>query len=382
MNFDRVAAVTRTVLYEGYLLYPYRTTSVKNEHRWTFGTIFPKPFVESQDEGDRWWMQTEVLVQGHDDTVTAARARFLHLADAGAVEHAIDAPPRPVRERLEAPETVTFSLPAGADGPAVHGALDIRAARAGDGLYTLTVRVRNLSSFTAALSDEGGHRRDAALRHAFASAHVLLGVSDGDFVSVIDPPAVLRDAAAACRNVGVWPVLVGEAGARDTMLAAPVILEDYPRLAPESPVDFFDGTEIDELLTLRILTLTDEEKLAMRAGDAHGRALLERTEALADDERRRLHSSEMGGLEGRPKRSAPRIPPPGSRVRLAPRPGGDIFDIALAGRTATVVKIEESYEGDVFVAVTVDDDPGRDLGADGRPGHRFFFRPDEVEILP
>jgi hypothetical protein len=65
-----------------------------------------------------------------------------------------------------------------------------------------------------------------------------------------------------------------------------------------------------------------------------------------------------------------------------PRGGGDIFDIALRGRTATVVKVEESYEGDIFVAVTVDDDPGRDLGVDGRPGHRFFFRPEEIEPLP
>ena len=69
----------------------------------------------------------------------------------------------------------------------------------------------------------------------------------------------------------------------------------------------------------------------------------------------------------------------GSRVRLRPREGGDIFDLALAGRTATVEAIEEDAEGQLHVAVTLDDDPGRDLGDARFPAHRFFFRLDEVE---
>jgi hydrogenase maturation protease len=72
----------------------------------------------------------------------------------------------------------------------------------------------------------------------------------------------------------------------------------------------------------------------------------------------------------------------GSRVRLAPRPGGDVFDLALAGRTALVDAIETDLDGGLLVAVTVDDDPGRDLGEDRRPGHRFFFSTGEVEPLP
>jgi hydrogenase maturation protease len=70
-----------------------------------------------------------------------------------------------------------------------------------------------------------------------------------------------------------------------------------------------------------------------------------------------------------------------SRVRLKPRAGGDVFDIALAGRTATVEAIEQDMEGNVTLAITVDDDPGRDLGERRQPGHRFFFAPDEVEPL-
>jgi len=84
-------------------------------------------------------------------------------------------------------------------------------------------------------------------------------------------------------------VLIGEAGAHDLLLSSPIILYDYPQIAPESPGDLFDGAEIDEILTLRILTLTDDEKAELRQGDAQARALLERTEALGPAELRSLH---------------------------------------------------------------------------------------------
>ena len=213
---------------------------------------------------------------------------------------------------------------------------------------------------------------------ALASTHVLMTLRGGEFISLLDPPEPLKDAAGRCRNVGTWPVLVGDPGARDTILSAPIILADYPQVASESPGDFFDATEIDEMLTLRVLTLTDEEKHAMRDGDPRARALLTRTEALADAERRRLHGASRRAAPA--TTAAPGIRP-GMRVRLVPRGRSDIFDIALAGRAATVTSIEEDYEGRIFLAVTIDDDPGQDLGAEGRPGHRFYFRLDEVERL-
>lgn len=72
----------------------------------------------------------------------------------------------------------------------------------------------------------------------------------------------------------------------------------------------------------------------------------------------------------------------GDRVILRPRPGGDIFDLALAGRAAVVESIEQDYEGKLHLAVTVEEDPGQDLGLLRQPGHRFFFTPEEVEPLP
>jgi hypothetical protein len=148
----------------------------------------------------------------------------------------------------------------------------------------VTVRVANTTPF-------GGSDRQAALRHAFCSTHTVLRTRAGAFVSLTDPPPALRVAAEACENRGTWPVLVGEVGARDTVLSSPIILEDHPRIAPESPGDLFDGGEIDQLLTLNILTLTDEEKREMRESDPRAREILERTEALTEEELMRLHGT-------------------------------------------------------------------------------------------
>ena len=86
-------------------------------------------------------------------------------------------------------------------------------------------------------------------------------------------------------------MLVGEPPDRSTLLASPIILEDYPRVAPESPGDLFDGGEIDQLLTLNILTLSDEEKAEMRESDPRAREILERTEGLSEEDLMRLHGA-------------------------------------------------------------------------------------------
>ena len=200
---------------------------------------------------------------------------------------------------------------------------------------------------------------------------MALRVRGGEFVSLTDPPDDLRDCTASCRNEGVWPVLVGEGRSRDEMLASPIILPDYPQVAPESTGDFFDGTEIDEMLALRVLTLTDAEKREMAAADPRAKAILERVESLPAERMRSLHGA---------NRSV-RTPQSGDRVRLCPRGRADAFDVLLAGKTATIVSVEVDFEGLTHFAVTIDDDPGGDLGAAAQIGHRFFFRLDELELL-
>jgi hypothetical protein len=263
----------------------------------------------------------------------------------------------------------------------IHGAVELTAASVSPGGYRLTLRILNLTPSQSGESSDP----DRLLSVSMASTHAILGVRHGEFVPLRDPPPSLRDAAEECRSVGLWPMLVGEPGARDLLLCAPIILDDYPQVAPESPGDLFDSTEIDEILSLRILTLTLDEKREMAAGDERVRALLARTESLDTDELARLHGAVRTAMSTvktpQTLRIGGREAGPGDKVRLHPRGRSDIFDVALAGQIATIVSVEQDYDARTYLAVTVDDDPGRDLGAEGNTGHRFFFAPEEVEPL-
>jgi hypothetical protein len=119
-------------------------------------------------------------------------------------------------------------------------------------------------------------------------------VQKGEFVSLLEPPVECSEAVASCNQIGTFPVLVGEAGERDLLLSSPIILYDYPQVAPESAGDLFDGAEIDEILMLRILTLTDEEKREMRSVDERARQILERTETMPTEQLMKLHGVMRG----------------------------------------------------------------------------------------
>jgi hypothetical protein len=384
IDFAHVEPLVRAVLYEGYVLYPYRASSVKNRQRWTFGGLYPRAWSE-RGEGDPWWLRAEVLVLGGDATRIGGALRFLEVApraegdDArgepqSAVERRVEIAPRPIPAWLSGAPAQRFAF-----GPMV-GEVEATAERVGLDLVRARVTVRNLTPLPHPSSCD----RAPAMDRSFASAHVLLGVEGAlgelaEIVSLTDPPAHLASAADGCANVGVWPILAGPPGRRDTALASPIILEDHPRIAPESPGDLFDATEIDEILTLRILTLTEAEQAEVRATDPRAAAILDRTLALGDEALRALHGAMRAERED-PARNGG-VLTRGARVVLRPRGGADAFDVVLAGRAATVASIERDVEGRTFVAVTVDDDPGRDLGRAGQPGHRFFFRDDEVEVV-
>jgi hypothetical protein len=219
----------------------------------------------------------------------------------------------------------------------------------------------------------------------------------GYFVSQTDPPEDLREAVAGCQNTGVWPVLVGDTDARDTILGSPIILYDFPQIAPESKGDLFDGTEIDEILTLRILTLTDEEKQELRVSDPRARDLLERLESAPPEHLLELHGVMSGvrqpqgdawsawdTIDNKPAGIAVVDGvelKKGDRVRLRPRNRADIFDTFLEGKVAIIEAVEEDFENRVQLAVVLEDDPGRDLGEMRQAGHRFFFATEEVEPL-
>ncbi len=205
---------------------------------------------------------------------------------------------------LSSLSTLQFSFPAGKEfetlrderGTAVglivrewealNGAIEFGSERCSDDVVKITVRVRNLTDFDLSASSEIPDR-EAALMFSLVSAHTILGVERGEFISLLEPPAGMEDLAAQCNNVGTWPVLVGENA--ETMLSSPIILYDHPQIAPESAGNLFDSTEIDEILSLRILTLTDEEKREMRQADDRTREILERTENMPEEQFLKLH---------------------------------------------------------------------------------------------
>jgi hydrogenase maturation protease len=173
---------------------------------------------------------------------------------------------------------------------AIEGAIEVSAKRAGNDALKVTIQILNLTP----LDDAGQKSRDDALMRSFVSTHTILNGRDGEFVSLLDPPESFREAAAGCSNVGTYPVLVGEEGSLDCLLSSPIILYDYPQIAPESAGNLYDGTEIDEILTLRIMTLTDEEKREMRGADERARQILERTETLPLEQLMKMHGAMKG----------------------------------------------------------------------------------------
>lgn len=448
MKLDRTRHIANAVLYEGYILYPYRPSSIKNRQRWTFGSVFPQAFAGRQ--GDSSTMQTQLLVRGGDNTTIGVQVRFLQVltrevgslqrptfnpgeiteadftlvprldvdgkefvAWEEAIEREVDLADLPVAELIRAPRKQPFRFDSTRSQEpiynsqnattglllrsscAIEGSVQVSVEALSDDVQRITVRIDNITPLT----DVECSDRNTAQRRAFASTHTILDIRDGAFLSLMDPPGELREVSAKCDNQGTWPVLIGKAGDTDAVLSSPIILYDYPELAPESPGDLFDSTEIDEILTLRILAMTDAEKLEMASADTHARALLERTHSLTANELAQMHGVMRPSGVRQPTDSfasnaasdaKPRLVSLvsrgadlaiGSEVRLRPKKGGDIMDLALAGKVAVVEAIERDFEDRVHIAVTLRDDPGRDLGAAGFPGHRFYFSQDEIEPI-
>jgi hydrogenase maturation protease len=385
MNFEPVARIADAVLYEGYLLYPYRSTAVKNQLRFTFGCLLPPAFPQPGTSTEGSFLQTECLLLGTRRTELVIQSRFLHLTTRRspsappwreAMPREAVPPSWNLDELVSHPQLHRFAFPSDhqEDGQvvrtrrAIEGAIEANAQDLGGGAFKVGVRLSNLTPFNPA----EGRTRDEALEWSLVCCHLLLGAVGGEFLSLLDPPTTWHDAAASCRNIGVYPVLAGDPSQRDTVLAAPIILYDYPQIAAASPGDLFDSTEIDEMLTLRIQTLTEQEKREMSMLEPRAEQLLARCETLSP--------AQMLGMHGVLNGPADHLQP-GMRVILHPRGSSDAFDLALAGKTAVIVSIEEDLERQIYVSVAVDDDPGQDLGLTGKPGHRFYFRPDEVEIV-
>ncbi|MGI8470044.1 MAG: hypothetical protein ACR2N3_16515 [Pyrinomonadaceae bacterium] len=347
MNEKLVEKIVNATLYEGYLLYPYRSSSVKNRQRFNFGVLAPRDYAKAQGATEKWQMRTECLIEGNRQTAIRIKTNFLHLLrrEIGELKEPIakfnaeklpeykivpsleidgqifqtweEATEREIifenlkiGELLNAPQRREFSFPASEKiepllnqenrivGVSVHrhqaitGEIELKIRKTGArNLYKITVLISNLTP----CSDAEKKNRGKSLLKSFISTHAILNAQAGEFVSLLDTPEQYKNAAAACKNTGTFPVLVGENGdERDCILSSPIILYDYPQIAAESAGDLFDAAEIDEILTLRIMTLTDEEKREMRGLDDRARKILERTEMMPEEQLLKMH----GALKG------------------------------------------------------------------------------------
>ncbi|WP_267242528.1 hypothetical protein [Streptomyces sp. PR69] len=332
-----VDAIARTCLYEGYLLWPYRRSALKNAKRWTFGGVFPGGGC-AEALGERHTATAQLLLEhGIGPYEVTVRLRFLQVVDRTVWRDGPEGPERtdaltvagerhvtwqeaterevlltlavpgsgPCASAVDIPEGSAAEPLAEADGRRagsvirgwrrLSGTLTAASEPVAPGVDRLTVRVANTSDCPPPRPGDRRAREEAAA-YAFASTHLILHSDQARFISLLDPPYQLRRAAAACANDGVWPVLAGEQDGPDgrrahTVLASPLTLYDFPAVAPESPGDLFDGTEIDQLLVLSVLSMTEEEQAEARACDPRAREILDRCAGLGLDEMAHLHGA-------------------------------------------------------------------------------------------
>jgi hypothetical protein len=399
MDTQLARAIADTILLEGYVLYPYRASAQKNQIRWQFGVLVPPGHDEPA--GNR----TECLVELGERTELDLVLRFLQL------QHRSGEPPWDEGVLCEVPATVEldasgvditipFAIEGGAEGVRQRWPLrgEIRVigtVLAGPyPVMRLSIRVSNVAECAAMARAE-------LLRHSLITAHTIMAVRGGKFVSLLEPPEWAKPAVALCSNERTFPVLVGE-GRSDLMLSSPIILYDYPQIAPESPADLCDATEMDEMLVLRTMTLTHEEKAQARATDVRSAEIIDRVDTLPPDVLERLHgvirylkATENKqqqvpwwdpGADSSVSPQTDRVAVPGgeagrgSRVRLRPREQGtDAQDMFLRDRIGLVEAVLSDVDGNTHLAVTIEDDPAADLHQ--WYGRYLYFVPNEVELV-
>ena len=435
---DVARQVADAVLYEGYVLFPYRASAAKNRYRWQWGVVVPAADGDRVGEPDE--LGCDVLVRGPGRVVAAARfLRLRHRQVRDADGHAVDqlvvdgepvvtwdegdevelaAGPIPIEDLVGTPRIVEFAYPAvtAREPLAVGGAVErttraidvcltVAADRLADDVVRLRLRVANR---TGGASPAGADRSEV-LRRSMVGVHLLVEACDGaELASCIDPPDWAAPWADALDRTRLHPVVVGPQDRPATVvLAAPIILPDHPEVAAESPGPSFDATEVDELLALAVMGLTDEEKREARATDHRAAELVDRTDALPPDVLQRLHGrlSDPTLADGSSPDGTPvddRVDEDiaaflgigeapterlrlgdvelalGSQVRLHPRRRADAHDLFVDGRVATVERIVTTVEGDTMLGVTLVDDPAADL-------HRWYGRFqyfDVTEVAP
>ncbi|HEX3295162.1 MAG TPA: hypothetical protein VHR38_15645 [Solirubrobacterales bacterium] len=391
-----VDELVRSLLFEGYALYPY-TPGVKNATPTPFGIAYPPEYSEAQPAAFSM-LRLEAVLQGGPDARLSGTVLFLQATGERheAAERELELGPATLAQLAREPVRETFSFPM--DDGELRGRIAMRAEVVSPDLARVRLCVHNETGMSA---DPSSASRGDALRHSLISTHPLLEVEGGRFASPLEREGPEGEAALASESVNTFPVLLGEQDR--AVLGAAIMLPDHPELAPESLGNLFDNTEIEEALLLHVHALSEDERAEIAGQDPAVREMIERAESTTAEDIMGLHGrltytepeADQERSNGRPPSPPPgldeiqgerEIAAAGTTVRLGDkivlRPGteGDVYDKILHGRTATVERIYRGYDERIYLGVTVDDDPGQDLLRE--TGRFLFFFADEVEPAP
>jgi hypothetical protein len=419
VNLDPVRKIADAVLYEGYILYPYRASAQKNRSRWQFGVVMA-PEYAAADPSESSFTRAECVLEHSGQPSVRVLLRFLQVQRRTSGGDSWDeAAEREIEAAADAAAlfgdgvTREFTVEGGEDREEdvvrrrepLAGAITVRAAEVPGPWRALKLQVK-IENRTGLGSVP--QRREDALPTSLVAAHAIITAEGGKFLSMTDPPEWAAPAVAGCRNEGGWPVLADPDG--QVMLSSPIILYDHPELAAESPGELYDGTEIDEILTLRTMALSDDEKAEARATDPRAAALLDRVDSMDPQVLARLHGTlRLPGGSPRPAAEPPVLTEAGetvpwwdpdadasvspdtdsviiggrpiargSLVRL--RPGArraDAQDMFLIGQIAEVQAVLHDVENNPYLAVSLAGQPDEDIRI--AHGRFLYFMPDEVE---
>jgi hypothetical protein len=431
-DWDRARAVADAVLYEGYLLYPYRATSSRNQSRWQWGVLGPAGAADA-GIGEDDTIAAQFLVDGVQAITLVVR--FLQLQhrrterDTGGGDfEPVDELITPTSswltwdEAIECEESFgpltldnpaqswTFSLsaPATTDIEPVDGGRLVRQRREVSAALTVSIEPDDtLQRVSVCVTNSGAPAadKDDAIARSLIGTHIIAEALGGEFVSLLEPPPPAAEAVSRCTRHRCFPVLAGAPGAGDLLLISPIILYDHPEVAEQSETALYDCTEIDEILTLRVMTMTDQEKAQARATDPRAAQIIDHCDAMSPEAMSRLHGALRDPREA--VSLIPEIPEGvdwwdpladnavqpdldavlvngvrvarGSRVLLHPSRRADAQDLFFAEKTARVTSVHEDVDGKQHVGVVVEDDPAADLHE--WYGRYLYFSPDEVEPL-
>lgn len=412
MNAILLDQIVSSVLYEGHILYPYRANLRQTSHeRFTAGRVYPEGYSQLHHSLEPSVIQTEcLLIPTSELPELDVSVRFLQplrrkiasvsegcksadesvtkhnivpsLTVAGqtyqpwqeAAEREIALGPIILRSKQRNSIIVPFQYPAVCshehirdehgrvrglilrNQEAVSGMVEIKTTPVKSDLIRVTVRLLNDTPIDLA------NQRDyeSVAMQTFVSTHTILHAKGADFVSSMNTPAEYASTISACKNIGTWPVLIGDESRQehDTMLSAPACLPDYPKVASrELELPDLEG-EIDELAMFSSITLSVRDEPSIVAK----RDVVPTPFELPG----RVTTVSVGGAELKP----------GDRVRLRSKHPGNT-DILLDGRTAVIQALEEDKEHHIHIAVVLE--TGDDQSRSSRV--RFLYELDDVEPL-